>query len=281
MKRDYGVQLFGCSKIFREDTHGFFQKMKAAGITQIEPCIMFDDPDEFKRIALEGGNVFAATFPDILWLPHEVPGFKKELDELGMTLSSVHVFARSPWDVLPEMLRVAEENGITSYVVNTPEWAISQPDAFAEMMTATAAQLKAIGVELWLHNSGKDFMAKTQLDGGEVPVYLYILKKCENVFSQLDTGWVVVGDIDPQTFITENRSYIKGIHFKDMDRDFKNKSGSDIFAVLGTGIIDIKAVLALTPKNIPIVIDQDISKGDFIEDLVNSAQALRENDITD
>lgn len=272
----YGVQLFGCSKEFRKDTYKFFDEMKSAGLTQIEPCIMFDEPEEFRQNALKNGNTFAATFPDLLWLPHEVKGFIQELKKRGMCLTSAHIFAASIKAVLPKMISLAKECGITSYVVNTPDTAVENPDEFCGEMTFAAAELKKAGVELWLHNSGKDFIKKISLDGKDIPVYLYILKKSVGLYAQVDTGWVIVGDIDPREFITENISLIRGIHFKDMDKDFKNKSGADIFAVLGDGCIDVKGIMEVIPKNMPVVIDQDLSKGDFIEDLKKSAKVLIE-----
>ena len=275
MKREYGVQLFGCSKIFREDTHGFFEKMKSAGITQIEPCIMFDDPIEFKKKALERGDTFAATFPDVLWLPHEVKGFKEELNKMGMTLTSAHFFTASILDSLPKMIQVAKESGITSYVINTPGYAVESPDEFAEIMTRVAAELKNIGVELWLHNGMGEFAKKIVFEGKEIPVYLYILKKSVGVYGQIDTGWVVAGNTDVYEFIKNNPEFIRGIHFKDLDKDYKNKSGNDIFAVLGEGVMNVKAVMELVPHDMPIVIDQDVSKGDFVADLIKSAEIIR------
>lgn len=272
----YGVQLFGCSREFRKNTDFFFQKMKDAGLFQIEPCIIFDNPDKYRAAALAAGNEFAAAFPDILWQPHEVQTFIDAMKPMGLYLTSAHVFASSLTEALPLMLETAQKNGIKAYVINTPDYAIESPDAFAETLTYISAELSKIGTQLWLHNSGKDFVAKTQLDGRTVPVYEYILRKAENVYAQVDTGWVIVGDIDPRTFIEENIDIVRGIHFKDMDKDFKNKNGMDIFAVLGDGCIDVAGIMGLEPadESLPVVIDQDMSKGDFIADLERSAKLL-------
>jgi sugar phosphate isomerase/epimerase len=272
----YGVQLFGCSREFRRNTDNFFAEMKNAGLYQIEPCIMFDDPDIFRANALAAGNSFAASFPDILWLPDEVERFIAVMKPMGLYLTSAHVFASSLTDALPKMLETAKKNGIKAYVINTPEYAINEPDKFAETLTYISEQLAEIGTELWLHNSGKDFTSKISLNGKTVPVYEYILRKAKNVYAQVDTGWVIVGDIDPKQFIKENIDIVHGIHFKDMDKDFKNKSGLDIFAVLGDGCIDVKGIMQLEPddESLPVVIDQDVSKGDFIADLRRSAKLL-------
>lgn len=265
-----GVQLYGCSREFRQSPYFFFEKMKEAGFVQIEPCILFDDPVKLKE------NKETAFLAELLWLPEEVEGFVKQMQPLGLSLSSAHVFAASLAEVLPKMIETTQKNHIQAYVVNTPDWAMSAPDQFAEELTYAALELEKVGTELWLHNSGKDF-ANTVLQKDQVvPIYLYILRQAKNVYAQVDTGWVLYGGIDPATFLKENFDLVKGIHFKDLDFNFKAKQGNDIFAVLGDGCVDTAGIMKLISgrDNLPLVIDQDASKGDFIKDLERSAKFL-------
>lgn len=264
----YGVQLYGCSKEFRRNTPEFFNKMRHVGILQIEPCVLFDDPEAFRTQAPQDQKRLA----DDLWKPWEIPVFKKQMEGLGLSLSSVHVFASSLTDALPGMVQYAED--VEAYVVNTPEWAVTEPDKFAAELTEAAGVLERTGTQLWLHNSGKDSLVKRDYEGKPVPLYLYILKRSEKVFAQVDTGWIIAGGNDPADFIKENAPIIKGVHFKDMAKNFREKSGDEVFAVLGEGCVDIQGVLGAIPDGIPLVIDQDMSRGDFIKDLEKSARAL-------
>lgn len=263
----YGVQLFGASKDFRKDTNEFFDRMNMAGITVIEPCILFDDPDEFKAKA---ANPFAKALPDLLWQPKEAEGFKKILDEKGMALESAHYFGSDIKGHVELMIKTAEESGITAYVFNIRGDAMDDIDGFCDTLTYAAKELKKAGLETWLHNGGDDFVNKV----GDMPVYEYVLTHTEGVFAQVDTGWVLAGGYDPLEFIGKYDEKVRGIHVKEMHKDFRNRQGFDRFAVLGEGCTDIDAVLAAA-KGRSVVIDQDMSFGDFIVDLENSAAALK------
>lgn len=266
----YGVQLFGASKDFRKDTNEFFDRMNKAGITVIEPCILFDDAEEFKAKA---ANPFAKALPDLLWQPHEAKTFKAVLDEKGMSLESAHYFGSDIKGHIELMIKTAEESGITAYVFNIRGDAMDDIDAFCDTLTYTAAELKKAGIECWLHNGGEDFVNKVE----GMPIYEYVLTHTEGVYAQVDTGWVLAGGYDYIEFIKKHYHKVKGIHIKEMHKDYKNREGFERFAVLGEGVTDIKAIFELAEGR-SIVIDQDMSFGDFIVDLENSAAALKANE---
>ncbi len=266
-----GVQIFGCSKEFRKDPKAFFESMKEAGILQIEPCILFDDPETFRENALKEGNEFFASLPDLLWLPHEVEGFSKMLKDMGMYLTSAHCFYSDLATCKESMIKTAKSANITSYVFNVAKSAFCDKEAFAKELNDFAIELGHHKIELWLHNLGEDSLQKTE-DGKSL--YLWLLENCENVYAQPDTGWLLYGGIHPQKFIYYMSDKIRGVHFKDLAPDFKHKSGTDIFAVLGEGCINTREILTFVKPHMSTVIDQDFSKGDFVNDLKKSATML-------
>lgn len=267
----YGVQLFGCSREFRKGPHDFFVRMKAAGIEQIEPCILFDDPVEFKNKALASGNSFAAALPDLLWSPAECPVFAKELQALDMKLTSAHVFVADIEAAQALLLETAQKSGITAYVMNTPAWAKEEPQKFSGQLTALAKALKPLGTEVWLHNGRGDVAAKV----GEMSLYEYILRSSENVFAQPDTGWVHYDGQEPYAYIKNLGALLRCLHLKDIAGGYENKNGTDIFAVLGEGCVDTQKALTLAGPGVAVVIDQDVSQGDFLADLEKSAAFLK------
>ncbi len=266
-----GVQIFGCSKEFRKDPKAFFESMKEAGILQIEPCILFDDPIEFKENALKEGNEFFSKLPELLWLPHEVEGFSKMLASMGMYLTSAHCFYSDLSKCKDVMIETAKKSGISSYVFNVAPLAFSDKEKFAKELDDFALELSQNKVELWLHNLDED--SKTKVEG-DTSLYQWLLENCENVYGQPDTGWLLYGGINPQKFVYEMADKIRGVHFKDLVPNFMEKEGTDIFAVLGEGCVNAREVLKYVKPYMSVVIDQDFSKGDFVKDLQKSATLL-------
>lgn len=259
-----GTQLFGCRKEFRQDPKGFLAGLKAAGYTQFEPCILMDKPEE---------SMAAKYFAGELWSPEEVAGFKTMMAELGMELTSAHLFCSDISGRLSELKALAQENGITSYVLNL-RWA-SMADTTEEELLDYAAELEALAqelaevkCELWLHNTQGNLVGEP----GE-SLLEKVLANTSHVYTQIDSGWAMYDGRNPEDLIAIPAIKLHGLHIKDMAVDFAQKSGEDIFAVLGSGCTNLKELL-LNAEKAPLVVDQDLTKGDFLKDLEDSAAAV-------
>ncbi len=267
----YGVQLFGCSKEFRADSDKFFDNMKRIGLMQIEPCILFDEPEQFRLEALERGDSFFALLPELLWLPNEVKSFKNIIQNKGMVLSSAHAFV-SDIDKSEELiLDTLKGSGVTSLVLNVPALAFTDKEKSLKQLSKLANALGDIGVELWLHSLGDDIKHRVE-DGSSL--YLWLIKNCDKLYAQPDTGWVLYGGEDPYDFLISLEDKLRSIHFKDLNKNYKNLRGNDIFEPLGKGVIDVKKIMTLADRVVSVVIDQDFSRGDFVEDLKFSSEIL-------
>ncbi|MDF2943635.1 MAG: Xylose isomerase domain protein barrel [Herbinix sp.] len=277
----FGVQIFGCLAECKKNPDLFFKALAEAGYKQIEPCILFDDPVKMVENARVTGNEFMERLADNIWKPEEVPEYIQLMEKYGLKLSSVHVFANNMNQVADKMIETAKKNKISSYIVNCNQQTIvTDYDAFASDCCNLSATLRDYGIDLWIHNNGVEIKTRVEHNGKQVPILSAILDLCKNakVGAQIDVGWVLYGGIDPVKYLNEVKEYVRSIHFKDLKKDFAIRSDGDIFACLGDGALKVKEILECVPLNsdITVLIDQDASDGDIMEDMRKSYQVLYE-----
>lgn len=89
-------------------------------------------------------------------------------------------------------------------------------------------------------------------------------------------GWVLYGGIDPMKYLSEVQEYVRSIHFKDLKKDYASRKDGNIFACLGEGVLNVKEILSTIPKGSDktVIIDQDASDGNLMDDLIKSYYAL-------
>ena len=262
----YGVQIFGCLPEFRRDPEGFFDRLAAMGYRQVEPCVVLGREGDFP--------------PDLwrrLWKPEEVPALERSMARRGLGLSSCHVFSKDLLAAGEDMLALAGETSLDTFVVNVPAWAVGERYIeFSALCRALGEKLRARGVSLWVHNGGPEIAARVERQGRQVTVLEAILEEAGQALgAQVDTGWVLAGGIDPAQFLQRLGDRVKSLHFKDMAPGFEKLSGASRFAVLGRGVTDIPGVLRAAPESVEsVLVDQDLSQGDFFQDLEDSLEAL-------
>jgi len=279
---EYGVQIFGCMTDCKKDPDGFFRTLASAGYRQIEPCVLFDDPISMAEEARAQGNDFMAHLADILWKPEELPEYLRQMDKYGLSLSSVHVFAKDMLNVADRMIATAQANHITAYAVNcNQETIVSDYLNFADLCKQLAHRLKSNGVELWIHNNGSEIKNRVKHNGEQVPILSAILDLCkeEKVGAQIDVGWALYGGMDPVTYLLQVKDYVRSIHFKDLKKDFATRTDGAIFACLGDGALKVGDILGCIPQlqpGVTVLIDQDASDDDIMEDMRISYRVLEE-----
>ena len=278
---EFGVQIFGCLAECKKNPDAFFKTLAEAGYKQIEPCILFDDPVKMIENARMTGNEFMERLADNIWKPEELPEYIQIMEKYGLNLSSVHVFANNMNQAADKMIETAKKNNINAYIVNCNQQTIElEYETFANECSNLSCTLKEHGIELWIHNNGTEIKAMVEYNGKRVPVLSAVLDLCKEakVGAQIDVGWVLYGGIDPVKYLLEVKEYVRSIHFKDLKKDFAIRSDGDIFACLGDGALNVKEILEWIPlsSDITVLIDQDASDGDIMEDMRKSYQVLCE-----
>jgi sugar phosphate isomerase/epimerase len=282
MKMNFGVQIFGCMSQCKQDPERFFQTLAEAGYQQIEPCVLFDDPAKVEEMARIEGNDFMLRLLEFIWKPKEVPEYLRLMKKYGLTLSSVHVFAEQMNESAELMIETAKKNKISAYVVNCNQQTIEKDyNNFAKECARLSKTLKEHGIELWLHNNGAEMKARVEYNGSQVPVLTAILELCreDSIGVQIDVGWVLYGGVDPVEYLLDRKDYVRSVHFKDLKKDFMDRIDGDIFACLGNGALKVKEILGCIPKlkaGTTVLVDQDASDGDIMEDMKVSCQVLRD-----
>lgn len=279
---EFGIQIFGCMSQCKQDPEGFFRTLAEAGYQQIEPCVLFDDSTTLAEKARQEGNDFMLRLLDIIWMPEELPEYLSIMKRFGLTLSSVHVFAENINEAAPRMIETAKKNHISAYVVNCNQQTITADYMnFAKECSRLSNKLKEHNIELWLHNNGAEMKTKVDYNGSHMPILSVILELCkdEQVGVQVDVGWVLYGGVDPVEYLFDRKDFVRSIHFKDLKKDFAVRTDGDIFACLGDGALKVEEILSCIPKlnsGITVLVDQDASDGDIMEDMKVSNQVLQQ-----
>lgn len=278
---NFGVQIFGCLVECKKNPDAFFKKLAEAGYKQIEPCILFDDAAQMMENAKKSGNKFAEKLAEIIWKPEELPEYIEKMAKYGLQLSSAHIFAKDMNEAADKMIETAKKNHVTTYIVNCNQQTVVEGYAeFAGECSKLSNTLRQQGIDLWIHNNAGEIKAKVQHNGKQVSVLSAILDLCKDakVGTQIDVGWVLYAGIDPVDYLNEVKDYVKSIHFKDLKKDFASSCSGNICICLGEGALNVKEILEWVPKNsdITVLVDQDASDIDIMEDLKISCQVLRE-----
>jgi sugar phosphate isomerase/epimerase len=281
---EFGVQIFGCLSECKQNPDKFFKRMAQAGYTQIEPCILFDDPAAMLENAKKEDNTFLEQLAVTIWKPEEVPEYVNLMGQYGLQLSSAHVFAADFMKSADKMIETAKKNGITAYVVNCNQQTIGREyEHFAKECIEFSHALRDNGIELWIHNNGAEIKALVDYNGKKVPALSAVLDLCKEaeVGAQIDVGWVLYGGIDPVKYLKDVKAYVRSIHFKDLKKDYASRKDGDIFACLGDGALKVADILNSIPlgPQITVLVDQDASDGDIMSDQEKSWQVLNKHNI--
>lgn len=256
---ELGVQIYGCMREFRADPEAFCARLKAAGYTQIEPCVALS----MDAAALEKSGM------NPVWQPEETAGFARLLEKHGFALTSCHVFGDPRGDA-EKAADFAAQNYIRQIVVNCPGGGTAEGYLrFAEDCLYLAEKLEAAGTALWIHNGWPEIRAHFD---GKTGLEL-VLEHCAGAAgAQIDVGWVLYGGEDPAAYLDRVRPYLRSIHYKDVRPALPLEQ---IHVPLGGGALDWRSVRAFARANgVPELIDQDVSAGDFLADLADSARLL-------
>ena len=194
----YGIQTWGIRSLIKDHTDELYQKLSGAGISHIEPCV---------AIGYLGG------FEQIIWSVDECIREYQKMQQYGLSIESVHLFAVDLLDLTEEIRRLLTAVPVRQVVVKTPQDLTRKgllEGAFEYM--ALSDCLSDLGVKVAVHNEAAEI--RTKID--DLSAYEWLIKMGQGkIFMQVDTGWLQAGGEDPESFLWRNKEAVSSVHFKD------------------------------------------------------------------
>lgn len=222
-----GVVSYTYRKSFQKDVGATLDTIKSLGITNIEISNLFGKTAaEFRSLLDQRGircTSFGVSYPD---LTNKIEDVATNAKTLGAS------FVRVAW--VP--------HADTGYTLDDAKKTI------ADFNTAGKI-LKEKGLSFCYHNHGYEFV---KYEKGTLFDYIVANTDPAYVNFELDILWAKFPGLNPQDLIKQHGSRIKLMHLKDLRKgvtgDFSGKTDVNNDVALGTGQIDIPAVLRAARK---------------------------------
>lgn len=214
--RRFGIQLYSVRDVLPADPKNVLRQLASFGYKHIE--------------SYEGPN-------GMFWgMGHT--GFKKYMDDLGMTIIASHC------DVKKDFRKKIDEAAAIGMKYLICPWLGAQKSIddfkrFADQFNEYGRQCKEAGIRFAYHNH--DYSFKTL--NGEMPQEV-LMKGTDPalVDYEMDIYWVVTAGQDPIQWLKKHPTRFKAFHIKDRSKNPGPENGKNSVD-LGTGSIDFGKIL--------------------------------------
>jgi sugar phosphate isomerase/epimerase len=223
LKNPVALQLYSLRESFAADgVPATLAKVKAMGISHVELAGMA----ELSREA-----------------------FKAELDKAGLTAISMHVdidaLLKDPARFIDDAKYLGVQYVGNAWFPHEETFDAADADRAVGAFNTAGRLLKDAGLTFFYHTHGFEFAPGAT--GGTLFDSIVARTEPENVKFQLDTLWAFHGGADPADLLRRYPNRFVSTHLKDMrlgtERNNTGSAPPDTSVVLGTGMVDIKAVL--------------------------------------
>lgn len=270
-----GINTYGLSKCLLKDFDGTLEKLREAGITAIEPMVVFSENEKSKESLEAYEKAKRMQMTGGAW-PRWMAGEKMQIiRDAGFQIRSVHMEGPG-WKepLLDQAIAFAKDQGIQYYVVSPNETSIDRAKKeFIELKTA-AKKMKENGIELLIHNHETEM----QDDNGSC-VFDFLMESIPELRVELDVGWVKFAGFDCIEVMKKYKERIRIIHFKDIFEGASSENRKTCFTAIGEGCIPLENILKesidMNLDKVGYVIDQDDTLGDMMRDVYVGAKNIK------
>lgn len=175
--------------------------------------------------------------------------FKEELDKAGLTAISMHVNApdliANPQTFIDDAKFLGIHYVGDAWFEQEGTFDAADAEAAVAQFNEAGRLLKEAGLQFFYHTHGYEFAPAP--GGGTLFDSIVARTDPDNVKFQLDVFWAYHGGVDPAALLRQYPTRFVSTHLKDMkagtERNHTGGAPDDTSVALGTGVIDIRAVL--------------------------------------
>lgn len=280
-----GTNLFGPKFRLYDDFDGTLKLLKKGGIDSAELCVLYmPEKKEDDQTADTVINERQFSQEELLRMtggiwPAQIARERLEkVRAAGMDVISVHVMALSdkPEDLsgtVPELIRFAKENDISYYVLSLMCDTEKMRD-YIPVLRSASEELQKEGIIFCYHNHETECYE----ENGDTALDL-VMRECPDLKLELDVGWAQFAGADPVSLMEKYKDRLALLHIKDITADACPEKRDDCFTAVGEGSIPLNEIIReavqIGLSDNEIIIDQDDSKTDIIEDLKIGAENIK------
>jgi len=241
MNAGLGVQLYSLGATTTNDLPGTIARIAALGFAAVEPVLSTGGSEQVREFVARLG-------PDLLPTATDVVALKRALDAHGMVTPSCHVHlpeGEQAQAVLDEQEQLGSTMLITPFLLDPDSGSfeafsdLDQIKKAADRFNRAAELARTRGMRVGYHNHSWE--VATDFDGRSGLEVFYELCDPE-VIAEIDVYWALVGGRDPVELVRALGDRVALLHVKDGDG-----GGELTSSALGTGVVDLPAVLAAAP----------------------------------
>lgn len=275
-----GVNFFGPKFRLYRDFDGTLDALKASGFASAEICVAFAGSGEPpKALNLHIPEQALREMSGGIWSVEDAAERLRKVRAHGLEVLSCHAMlgfettAEALLSYLPKLLDFGSANNI-SYFVFSPMKTLSEIRPMLPAIRQVSDALSRAGITLLIHNHEMECMEE---DG--VTALDCLMEQCPDLGLELDVGWAQFAGADPVALMEKYHDRIPLLHFKDLRADASPTTRDRCFTAVGEGSIPLKEIMAAARHcaivEHGLIIDQDDSLSDILEDLARGAENIR------
>lgn len=268
-KMRIGVNTFGLSGLLTKDFTGTLAALRRMGYETVEPCVLFEEavPARELRATLRSYGLDDG----FLWSVQEAREKIGIARDMGFSIAGIHPALFNSkhfsWDAtILRMKDFAREMDIRYYVYSPQKSSVCKLANDIDRIRITVAELNKAGVSFLLHNHAQELMGDE-----DNTVLSFLMDEVPGLELELDVGWAVYAGADAVELMRKYRDRISVLHLKDIIVNTSGTEKTPRFTAIGEGAIPLAEIMrevASMPLSADgLVVDQDASDGDMLEDL--------------
>ena len=263
-----GTQTFGLAKELTTNFTGTLHTLHNIGFDAVEPLVLFNDKQ--------------GKTPKSLWAQDTLSEALPVMDELGMTIPSIHIGVGYGWLNMPvkmiakNILSIQERTGTHDYVISGLFATPAQTKHWAKLMRKVSDAVNPSGARILCHTHDDEFRRISYQSQNREAIDVFFDLVGPDVMLQLDIGWAAMAG-DEVAIANRYTDRIVSLHLKDFYPGFR-ESGlnrttvpESRFAPIGAGEVRHAEIIAMQDRfphfSGSLIIDQDKYAGDMMESL--------------